>query len=52
VVYIELSLDYLASSEKAARLLRNYGYTFDRELVLHKSSAGENYIATPPNFQR
>lgn len=52
VVYIELSSEYLASSEKAARLLRKYDYSFDRELVLAKSSAGENYIAIPPDFQR
>jgi FkbM family methyltransferase len=48
IVYIELGSMYLASSERAIRLLREHGYTFDREVDLQKTYGGVNFIATPP----
>lgn len=51
VIYIELNSEYIESSERAARLLRDYGYTFDRELVWGTSHEAENYFALPRGLQ-
>jgi FkbM family methyltransferase len=48
VLYIELCSQYLKSSERAVRILRDHGYTFDREPDLETSANGENYFALPP----
>jgi FkbM family methyltransferase len=52
VIYIELCSEYLASSERAIRLLLDLGYTFDREIDLQHSSNGDNYFAVPPGYGR
>jgi len=51
VIYIELGSLYAESSEKAASLLRNLGYTFDREMALDESFSGDNFFAIPPNWR-
>jgi len=48
IIYIELGSLYSSSSEDAVRLLRDFGYTFDRELVLDDAFSGENFFAFPP----
>ena len=51
VIYIELGSLYPASSEKAVSLLRDLGYTFDREPGIEESSSGENFFALPPGWR-
>jgi FkbM family methyltransferase len=52
IIYIELGSQYLTSSKEAVRLLRDHGYTFDRELVLEESFSGENFFALPQTFHQ
>jgi len=47
VVYIELCSEYLSSSERAIKILRDLGYSFDRDIDLRHSSNGNNYFAIP-----
>jgi FkbM family methyltransferase len=48
VVYIELSAQYLAASQKAARILTDLGYTFSPELDFGNATLGDNFYALPP----
>jgi FkbM family methyltransferase len=52
IIYIELSTQYLASSQTSVQLLQDYGYTFDREVDLRRDDFRyvENFIALPPGF--
>ena len=50
IIYIELCSEYLASSQNASRVLRDHGYTFDRDLALNESSNGANFFAFPPGI--
>ena len=47
-IYIELGPQYEASSQRAIRLLRDLGYTFEQEVDIAKSANGENFFALPP----
>ncbi len=47
VIYIELCSEYLDSSERAIRLLLDYGYRFEHEVDLRHSTNGANFIALP-----
>lgn len=48
VVYIELCSQYLASSERAMRILRDLGFTFREEVDLRRAFDGDNFLAFPP----
>lgn len=52
VVYIELCPEYMDSSERSIRLLRDLGYAFDREIDLQHSSYGDNFFALPLSYGR
>jgi len=49
IIYIEFSLEYADSSERAMNLLQRHGYAFDREVDLQKCRNGDNFFALPPN---
>jgi len=53
-IYIELSTQYLASSQASVQLLQDHGYTFDREVDLRRDDYRyvENFIALPPGFKK
>jgi FkbM family methyltransferase len=44
-VYLELNSEYLSSSQRAVKILRENGYLFEREPMLDQCQAGENFIA-------
>jgi FkbM family methyltransferase len=48
VIYIELSSQHLAASQRAASILSGLGYTFSPELDLENSTLGDNFFALPP----
>jgi FkbM family methyltransferase len=47
VVYIELSSEYLESSQRALGILKSANYRFDHEPVLEQCHFGQNFIAYP-----
>ena len=51
IIYIEFSSQYLATSENAARILRDLGYTFEPELRLDEAFLGDNFFALPRGYQ-
>ena len=51
VIYIELSSQYRAASERAIELLHSHRYKFEDELSLESSFLGDNFFAFPPGFQ-
>lgn len=44
-IYLELTSEYLNSSQRAVKILREHGYRFEREPVLEQCHYGENFIA-------
>ena len=52
VIYLELSSQRRAASERAVGLLRDHGYNFERELSLESSFLGDNFFALPPGFSQ
>jgi FkbM family methyltransferase len=44
-IYLELTSEYLDSSQRAVRILRENGYLFEREPILEQCHNGENFIA-------
>lgn len=48
VIYIELSAQHLAASQKAASILTDLGYTFNPELDFDSATLGDNFYALPP----
>jgi FkbM family methyltransferase len=54
IIYIELSTQYLASSQASVQLLQDHGYTFDRTVDLKRDDIRyvENFIALPPGFEK
>lgn len=48
VIYIELSAEYGVSSQNAVRILKELGYSFDREPEFEKIKFVQNFFALPP----
>jgi FkbM family methyltransferase len=45
IIYIELTTEYLKSSQRAVKILLENGYIFEREPRLERCHLGENFIA-------